>query len=178
GTGIADLAAENVPIDRLLKNPALLTNISPEAQPMVLARWWQTASEGGAKNVVKAWDTLGEAGQRAIGGPQHEALTTMVESLRSTTGVPLMQMTKSELAKASIPATALTYAGHPYLAAALPLASEITREQAPRAPLPPPARPVFAGLPAVGRAVAPPASGILRTAGQAAAGTTADMTRF
>src|SRR4029453_4436943 len=147
GTGIADLAAENVPIDRLLKNPAMLTNISPEAQPTVLARWWQTASEGGAKNVVKEWDALGEAGQRAIGGPQHEAMTTMVDSLRSTTGVPFLQMTKGEIAKASLPATALTFAGHPYLAAALPLASEITREQAPRMLLYPSARTFLAGLP-------------------------------
>jgi hypothetical protein len=167
-------AVRALPIDEVVANPAAAlkgVSVTPEMQQTLLTRWWHTAAEGGPKKVVQAWDALGAQGQRALAGAQHGDMTTVVESLRGARGLPFAQMTPGQIARATIPGSALAYAGHPLLGAGATIAAEELSTRAPRLLLYPRPAGFLATLPAAGRAVAAPADILLRTGGQAVAAT-------
>src|SRR5262245_5801995 len=121
GTGLADVAAEHVPVDTLLTNPAALagTQLAPEAQQTMLARWWQQNAARGGQALGEAWDALGDVGQRVLAGDQHGAMATLVDAARGGGAKPLAELTMRDVATAGGPATLLWYTGHPHLAAAV-----------------------------------------------------------
>jgi hypothetical protein len=168
-------AVRALPIDEVLANPAALRGVSvtPEMQQTLLTRWWQTAAEGGPKNVVQAWDALGEQGQRALAGAHHGDMATVVESLRGAGGLPLLQMTPGQIARESLPGTALALAGHPLLGAGVTMGAEAARAAGPRLLLSPGPAGFLASLPQMGRVASPWASGALRATGQLGAATPA-----
>lgn len=164
-------AMRAVPVDEVLKSPVqALTGVTvtPEMQQTLLSRWWQTAAEGGPKRVVAEWDALKEAGQVAVGGDLAPAMGTVVDTLRRT-GKPLYEMTRGELARSGLIGTALTYAGHPYLAAAAGAGEQLLTEQAPRLFLSPGPAGLIASLPYYARVASPWASGVARAGGQTVA---------
>jgi|SRR5215475_5667215 len=111
-----------VPVDELLQEPTQMAarlggwNPSPEARNLLLGRWWQTNAGQGGEALGQAWDALGEAGQRALAGEQHGAMTTLVNAARGG-GAPLSELTMRDLMTTGGPAAALWYMGHPKLAA-------------------------------------------------------------
>jgi hypothetical protein len=156
-------------IGRLLADPAELAaaNLTPEGRETLLRAWWQRSAPGGPAKVIQAWDALGEAGQRVLAGEQHGAMSTVVEGLRSSGGLPIAEMTPGQIARASVPGAALAYAGHPFLGAGLTLATEEASKRGPRLLLYPPAASFLGSLPQVGRVASPFASPLLRTGTQA-----------
>jgi len=119
-----------VPVDELLQDPAQMAtrlsgwNPSPEARNLLLGRWWQTNASQGGQALGEAWDALGEAGQRALAGEQHGAMTTLVDTARQ--GLPpLSSITLGGIARQGAPGTAAYYLGFPKTAAAISLAQQV-----------------------------------------------------
>src|SRR4030095_1922756 len=104
--------------------------LTPEIQQQVLARWWQTASEGGPKQVVAGWDALGEAGQQAIAGDKFGAMRTVAATLRAS-AEPLMSVATA--GRATLTGAPLAYLGAPHaVTGAVALGEEAVRRGAPR----------------------------------------------
>src|SRR5215475_573068 len=154
-------AAEQVAPARLAA-----TELTPKGQDTLTRVWWQQQAPKGAAAVVNQWDQLGPAAQQAMAGTQHEAMSTVVESLRPSVAPLFSSATGGQAIKAGILPSALTYAGHPHLATAVGGATLLGERYTPRLLLSPTTGPWLASLPAVSRAVATPADWALRIGGQ------------
>lgn len=126
----ATATVARVPVDELLQDPAQMAtrlggwNPSPEARNLLLGRWWQTNAAKGGQALGEAWDTLGEAGQRALAGEQHGAMSTLVDTARQ--GLPpISSITLGDIARQGAPGTAAYYLGFPKTAAAISLAQQL-----------------------------------------------------
>ncbi len=115
----ADMTIQHLPVDDLIQNPTAMPRLLlPEARDALLGRWWQVASSRGGEMLGRAWDELGEAGQRALAGDRFDSMSTLVNAARGGT-TPIAEMTMRDLMTRGGPATALWYLGHPKLAAAV-----------------------------------------------------------
>jgi hypothetical protein len=156
-------------IGRLLENPAVLAKaqLSPEGQQTLLRAWWQQNASKGAGTLVNAWDRLAATpgAQEALAGDQHEAVSTLVNSLRRSAA----PMTWKGAVGGGVSAVPLSLAGHPYLATGLSYGSQAASRYAPRMFLSPTMSPWLARLPRAARVAAPGASLLLRGGGQAGA---------
>jgi hypothetical protein len=162
-------------IGHLLNDPAELAGaqLSPEGQQTLLRAWWQRQAPQGAGAVVDAWDGLAATpgAQQALAGGQHEAMTTLVDSLRGAAS-PLKELANKswgQMARQGALPTALTLTGHYYAAPAAAVAQEFATSQAPRALLSSSVAPTLAWLPQAARTVATPADMALRFGTQSAA---------
>src|SRR5215475_7886715 len=166
--GVPTVAGEFAPVSELLSDPARLaaTELTPKGQDTLTRVWWQQQAPKGAAAVVNQWDQLGPAAQQAMAGTQHEAMSTVVESLRPSVAPLFSSATGGQAIKAGILPSALTYAGHPHLATAVGGATLLGERYTPRLLLSPTTGPWLASLPAVSRAVATPADWALRIGGQ------------
>jgi hypothetical protein len=169
--GVPTVAGGFAPVTELLSDPAKLAaaELTPKGQDTLVRMWWQQQAPQGAASVVNAWDQLGTPAQQAMAGGQHEALSTLVDSLRPSVAPLLSPATGGQALKAGVVPTMLTYAGHPHLAAAVGGTTLLGERYAPRALLSPTLGPWLASLPGVADVAAPWASGGLRVAGQVGA---------
>jgi hypothetical protein len=156
-------AVRAVPIDEVVKNPTVLKDvtITPEMQQTVLTRWWQTAAEGGPKQVVAAWDELGKKGlQEAIAGDKLGAMTTVVNTLRAS-AEPVMSA--ATVGRTVLTGGPLAYYGAPHaVSVAAAAGEEALRRGVPRLFLHPGPAGFLASIPQTARVASPWAGGLLR----------------
>jgi len=71
-------------VGQLIRDPAALASaeLTPRGQQTVLSAWWQHWAPQGARAVGDAWDALGPTGQAVLAGPQRDAMSTLVSSVR------------------------------------------------------------------------------------------------
>jgi hypothetical protein len=156
-------AVRAVPIDEVVKNPTVLkgVTITPEMQQTVLTRWWQTAAEGGPKQVIAAWDELGKKGlQEAIAGDKLGAMTTVVNTLRAS-AEPVMSA--ATVGRTVLTGGPLAYYGAPHaVSVAAAAGEEALRRGMPRLFLHPGPAGFLASIPQTARVASPWAGGLLR----------------
>lgn len=166
--GVPNAAGGFTPVADLLSSPGTLaaTELTPKGQDTLTRVFWQQNAPKGAAAVVNAWDELGVPGQRAMAGGQHEAMSTLVDSLRPSVAPLMSAATGGQAIKAGVVPSVLTYAGHPHLAAAAGLTTMLGERYAPRMLLSPTMSPWLARLPAAADFLATPTSLLLRAGGQ------------
>jgi hypothetical protein len=167
----AEATAATTRVGQLIRDPAALAGaeLTPKGQQTVLSAWWQHHAAEGADAVGKAWDALGEAGQGVLAGPQRDAMSTLVSSVRP--GSPLLKMSLGDvLSSGGIPTALWHYGGLPKEAAiGLGLATKAAQEYAPRALIYPSVLNWASQLPQISRVASPWVSAATRAGGQVAA---------
>jgi len=176
--GARGAAGEGIGMPLRLAGAAALTKAGPvleaaeSLRPVLtqqgsapLTTWWAANAPRGARAVVNAWDDLGSAGQQALAGGQHGAMTTVVDTLRAS-AEPIGQMSLGSLAKVGAVPTMLFKAGYPTAAAGLGIATEATRRGGPMLLLNPTTAGWLGSLPQTFEAAAPWVSTLARTGQQ------------
>src|SRR5215475_4581076 len=121
-------------VGQLIRDPAALAGaeLTPQGQQTVLSAWWQHHAPQGAQAVSDAWNALGPAGQSVLAGPQRDAMSTLVSSVRP--GSPLLSMSMGDILSAGGVPTALWHYGviPKEAAVGLTLATKAAQEYLPR----------------------------------------------
>jgi len=158
-------------VGQLIRDPAALASaqLTPQGQQTVLSAWWQHHAPQGAQAVSDAWDALGPAGQAVLAGPQRDAMSTLVSSVRP--GSPLLSMRMGDILSAGGVPTALWHYGviPKEAAVGLTLATKGAQEYLPRLLTKTPVLDWVSQLPQISRVASPWASVATRAGGQVAA---------
>src|SRR5215475_3172021 len=149
--------------------PTLTRELPPQGQQTVLSAWWQHHAPQGAQAVSDAWNALGPAGQSVLAGPQRDAMSTLVSSVRP--GSPLLSMRMGDILSAGGVPTALWHYGviPKEAAVGLTLATKAAQEYLPRLLTKTPVLDWVSQLPQISRVASPWASVTTRAGGQVAA---------
>jgi len=158
-------------VGQLIRDPAALAGaeLTPQGQQTVLSAWWQHHAPQGAQAVSDAWNALGPAGQSVLAGPQRDAMSTLVSSVRP--GSPLLSMRMGDILSAGGVPTALWHYGviPKEAAVGLTLATKAAQEYLPRLLTKTPVLDWVSQLPQISRVASPWASVTTRAGGQVAA---------